>query len=314
MSEESSLARVRRLAQFWNWLPAFRAVAESEHLPTAAKELSVSAPGLSRTVRQLEEAVERQLFERGSRRILLNDTGRVLLAHVRDAMRRIDDGLQALHDQTFRGPVRIAASNSAAFVYLLPAVELLAQAHSELEPELIAIDEEQACVGLRKGALDLALIEQADVPADLDVEALATFNYSVYCGSEHPLREAAKVTMEELLQHPFVAPPAGIDDGWPLNLRRTVRLRVTALNLATRACAHGRLLALLPDGYVRAADSQLHRLPLDPLGQQNVFVAHRKRITEQDRVGATLDALRQAAADIVDCFPSATVGLDRRST
>ena len=32
-SDEGSLARVRELAQFWNWLPAFRAVAESEHLP-----------------------------------------------------------------------------------------------------------------------------------------------------------------------------------------------------------------------------------------------------------------------------------------
>ncbi len=40
---------LRRLVPFWNWLPAFRAVAESQHLPTASRELNVTAPALSRS-------------------------------------------------------------------------------------------------------------------------------------------------------------------------------------------------------------------------------------------------------------------------
>ena len=37
---DDPLLRIQRL---WNWLPAFRAVAETEHLPTAAQRIGVSA-------------------------------------------------------------------------------------------------------------------------------------------------------------------------------------------------------------------------------------------------------------------------------
>ncbi|MHC4078781.1 MAG: helix-turn-helix domain-containing protein, partial [Planctomycetota bacterium] len=67
--------RLRRLAQLWNWLPAFRAVGETQHLPTASRALSVTAPALSRAVRLLERDVGQPLFRRIGRRIELNEAG-----------------------------------------------------------------------------------------------------------------------------------------------------------------------------------------------------------------------------------------------
>src|SRR5690554_4873240 len=78
------------LATIWNWLPAFRAVAESEHLPTAAARLHVSAPALSRTVRLLEEHLEVELFNRVGRRLVLNSAGEQLLSAVQEAMGGLD--------------------------------------------------------------------------------------------------------------------------------------------------------------------------------------------------------------------------------
>lgn len=249
-SDDGSLAPVRRLAQFWNWLPVFRAVAESEHLPTAARELATSAPGLSRTVRQLEEALEQPLFDRGNARSLaLNQRGRVFLQYVRDAMRRIDDGLQAIHEMTFRGPVRIVASHSVAMTYLLPALERLAERCPELRPEILTMDDQDACIALRKGSIDLALIEQGEVPDDLTVSWLESSSYSIYCGADHPLVRSPPKTLEDCLPYGFVAPPAGITDGWPANLRRQVHLRVSALSMGAKVCASGRLLAVLPDDF-----------------------------------------------------------------
>ena len=47
---------VHRVRTIWSWLPAFRAVAEAEHLPTAAHELGIVPSSLSRTVKQIEDA------------------------------------------------------------------------------------------------------------------------------------------------------------------------------------------------------------------------------------------------------------------
>jgi DNA-binding transcriptional LysR family regulator len=106
--------RMRNVSELWNWLPAFRAVAETEHLPTASKQLRVSASALSRSLRLLEEAVGSALFERAGRELQLNAAGHALLAATRDAMRMVDDGLAAVDDAQFRGPVLISAVGAEA--------------------------------------------------------------------------------------------------------------------------------------------------------------------------------------------------------
>src|SRR5262245_24932867 len=39
---DRAMDRAARLTELWSWLPAFRAVAETQHLPTAAAALHVS--------------------------------------------------------------------------------------------------------------------------------------------------------------------------------------------------------------------------------------------------------------------------------
>ena len=83
--------RVHRLLELWAWLPAFRFVAETEHLPSASDLLYTSPSALSRTVKQLEGALGVKLFDRVGKRLVLNDDGRRLLGGVRRAMRYVDD-------------------------------------------------------------------------------------------------------------------------------------------------------------------------------------------------------------------------------
>ena len=70
----------KKLGDVWPWLPVFRVVAETEHLPTAAARLHVSPSALSRTIRLVEEALGEELFVRSARRIVLNSAGQRLLA------------------------------------------------------------------------------------------------------------------------------------------------------------------------------------------------------------------------------------------
>ena len=97
------MARVQRLARLWSWLPAFRVVAETEHLPSAASALGTSPPGLSRMVKLLEHDLGEPLFARTAGRLRLNAAGELFLDHVRDAMRLLDDGLQTLRRQDAAG-------------------------------------------------------------------------------------------------------------------------------------------------------------------------------------------------------------------
>ncbi|MBW2731533.1 MAG: LysR family transcriptional regulator [Deltaproteobacteria bacterium] len=287
------MERVRRLAQFWNWLPAFRSVAESEHLPTAAQDLGISAPGLSRMIKLVESDLGQPLFERRARRLVLNEAGKLFLHHVRDAMRRVDDGLVALANKTFTGELKIAASNATSLTLVLPALESLALSHPDLTPELHTHDEAEICELLLTGKVDLALLEQSEVHKELEVEPLARMAYGIYCAPNHPLVSVSELKLSTCLDYAFVATAgvAGSEDAWPLNLRRRVALRVGALNLAMATCATGRLLALLPDAVASRYPAQLLRLEVGNLAERQVFLAHRPILGEADRVLVLKEAL-----------------------
>ena len=125
--------RFRRTANFWNWLPAFRAVAETEHLPSATQIAHVTAPALSRAVRQLESEIGHELFGREGRGLQLNEDGRRLLVAVRDAMRLVDDALVSLSGTTFAGPLRWTCNWSLSGI-ALRALSRLVDEHPQVVP------------------------------------------------------------------------------------------------------------------------------------------------------------------------------------
>jgi len=78
----------------WRWLPAFQAVASTQHLPTAAERMLVTVSALSRTIKHLEEQLGEPVFERVGRRLSLNERGRTLLEATEVAMRAVESGLE----------------------------------------------------------------------------------------------------------------------------------------------------------------------------------------------------------------------------
>lgn len=69
----------------------FLKVAETEHMTNAAKELHVSQPALSRSLRMLEEDLGVKLFDRLGRRLVLNENGRQFYTSALQFQRGIQD-------------------------------------------------------------------------------------------------------------------------------------------------------------------------------------------------------------------------------
>ncbi len=68
----------------------FQAVAQCQNISLASKELHVSQPSLSRSIKRLEGELGVELFTRVGRRIVLNDKGAVLLESVCKALESVD--------------------------------------------------------------------------------------------------------------------------------------------------------------------------------------------------------------------------------
>ena len=289
--------RLRRISDFWNWLPAFRAVAETEHVRTAADQLRVSPSALSRSIGLLEDSLGTELFDREGRGIKLNPSGRAFLNSRRAAMRLVDEGMKSVESSAFVGTVHVAAPDEITFA-LWRGVELLAEEHPKLKVHFHSVTANVTNSMLSQGQLDIAFAQVAVPDPEIEVEAFTTSSSSIYCGSTHPLAKLTSVTTEDVLNHPFAArvDTDGLPiDRWPIDKRRNIGVFVNRMQSAIEATLFGGLLSVLPD-YV-AADYQkrnlMTRLDLDLIPDCTYYALRRKQLVEEDANRHVLDTFKR---------------------
>lgn len=278
------MERQRRLQSIWGWLPAFRAVAEAEHLPTASKALGVSPSALSRTIRLLEEDLGEPLFDRIGRNLRLNTAGRELLDAVRASMRQVDDVLQTVLAQEPHGPLHIAASTAMIPVLVQPALAELRQRYPDVRPWIYGPESsERINEHLLSGRLDLALLEHPITNPQLSIVRLLELEYGVYAGPGHPLHGATEPSVDEVLAHEFVGPTLRDVDRFPPELSPKIGLRVYQMALAVSFCVSGRYLAVLPHRVARDwPGPPLWRVPGIELPSGAVFLATRTTLGQHN--------------------------------
>ncbi|NUP06974.1 MAG: LysR family transcriptional regulator [Polyangiaceae bacterium] len=306
----------QRATQIWNWLPAFRAVAEAEHLPTASKEVHLSPSALSRAVRLLEDDLGVELFVREGRQLELTEAGRRLLGASRSAMRSVEAALDQVLSAEATGDVRVSAPGPYCSVFVLPALRRLRDTFPEVVPHLSSVSGNAAERLLAEGGLDIAIVDgltlgmregssNGEGPASsrgsqLRVTKLGELGYSVYAGADHPLVAELEVTVDDVLAHPFVAAPEHLIDHWPPDLSRRIGMVVEQLHVAVQACALDGMLAVLPDVVANAyrGEGELVRLPVDIVRPQPLYAVSRRAAVEPKRINVVLTAIVQTFADV----------------
>ena len=83
----------KRAAVCWNYVPAFIAVAETEHLRRAALEMRVSPSSLSRMIALLEHHLGYPVFDRSGRRLKLTPAGQKLFCAARKSMLMLNEAV-----------------------------------------------------------------------------------------------------------------------------------------------------------------------------------------------------------------------------
>lgn len=136
-----------------NAIRVFEVAARHLSLVRAAEELHVTHGAVSRQIKQLEENLGVELFERRNRAIFLTRAGLRLQGTCTDIMRQLEAGLRQLR-QADDQPLVVSCEPTIAMRWLIPRLGKFRLLHPELEIHLFAAG---GPVDLRHGHIDLAL-------------------------------------------------------------------------------------------------------------------------------------------------------------
>lgn len=299
------------LRDVWDWLPVFRIVAETEHLPTAAERLHRTRAAISRTINVLEDRLDKQLFNRSGRSLVLNESGEQLLEHLRDGMSDVETGLRAALETPYSGSIRLSSVGVLTNYFAVPVMLELKDEYPDLEPVLRNLRPTEAAEALLQGELDVAFFYESMTFEGLYIDRLGTTTSSIYCGRGHPLFERESVELDELLEHDFSVPGLGdtgkVMDDWPADRPREIGMRIMLLESNIRVCRSGQFLTVLPD--IAALEwvqrSEIRRFDHDLLPPTPLYAARRETQDAFGRASTVVEVMRdriEAVADEVEAM------------
>jgi DNA-binding transcriptional LysR family regulator len=185
----------------------FIAVAEELHFGRAAQRLHISQPPLSQQIMQLEAETGAQLFNRTNRSVQLTPAGAQFLQDARAILLQVEQATQRaarLH-RGEEGELRIGFTSSAAFIGVMSdALYMFRQRWPNVHVQMQEINTRQQLAPLHEGKLDLGVMRNTPLPADLHHQLLLREPLCAVVHKAHPLATAGRITLQALAREPFV--------------------------------------------------------------------------------------------------------------
>lgn len=175
----------------------FLAVAEHHGFTRAAAALHVSQPALSQQIRQLEETLGVQLFDRSGRTTRLTDAGEVYLRYAHSALQALEEGKRAIHDveDLSRGTLRVAVTPTFTAWFIGPLLAEFYARYPNVTIQLQEMSQDRIEEKLVNDELDVGIAFDEVHSADIDALPLLTENLALVVANHHPLSAQASVDL-----------------------------------------------------------------------------------------------------------------------
>ena len=241
-------------------LTTFLYAAELGGFTRAAEKLGYSQSTVSFHIRQLEDELHTQLFERVGHTVSLTEKGREVLKYAHEISRlthELQDNMRG--EDTLRGCVRIAMADSLCDVFAERAFLPFRAQYPGISLQLLTAGTSELLRLVNQNEVDLIMTLDSHIyNAEYVILHEEKVGAHFVAGSGHPLAHAAAVPLAELVQQPFLLTEKGMSYRRLMDEQLAERsleiVPVLEIGNAGRICAlleQGAGVSFLPD-YVTA--------------------------------------------------------------
>jgi DNA-binding transcriptional LysR family regulator len=276
-------------------LEAFAIFAAHKNFTHAAAELHVSQPALHARIRKLEQTLDRQLYERQGRTLLLTDAGERLAAFANDTRARAAEFLETL-DVAPPRPLVLAAG-AGAYLYVVGDV-VRRYLDRQLGLRLMTTDSDATLAAVRDGTADAGVTALAIPPADLDCEFLTQYPQVLAIRPDHRLANRRSLRLKDLAGEALVVPP--LTRPHRVQLERSLLDAGVEWSVAVEAegwalLVHFVRLGVGPavvNGFVRTP-AAVRTVPVKDLPPVRYYLVTRRNRPQDDRLDTLRDLLQR---------------------
>ena len=189
-----------------NVLKYFAEVARCGSIRKASQNLFVASSAINRQIRQLEDELGTELFDRLPTGMRLNAAGERVLRHVQSTLHDYHltrSDIDALRGER-TGHITLASMDSLFVNFLPAAVEDFSQAYPAVTYELTALAPSEVAETVTSGRCDIGISFLTRLSPGLDVVARAPFPIGVVMAPSHPLARREAVSCDDCAGLPML--------------------------------------------------------------------------------------------------------------
>lgn len=181
-------------------LRIFKTVCEEESITRAAEKLFMTQPAVSNAINELECHLGICLFDRISRRLYLNETGKLFLAKAIKLLDLYDDLEQNSKELEDNATIKIGSSITIAN-FILPKAIAKFETVCKNTPTNIIIDNARNIENmLFNNEIDLGLIEGVIYKEELIKIPFSNYELAVLCSPEHKFALEKSIDVNTLIK------------------------------------------------------------------------------------------------------------------
>jgi DNA-binding transcriptional LysR family regulator len=188
----------------------FDAVATELSFSRAAEKLHIAQPPLSRQIRQLEDELGAELFDRSARPLALTPAGRYFHTQVVQSLNRIQEAARATRRiaEGHQGWFGIGFVPSTLYGFLPEVIRRFREAHPRVEVGLSELTTVRQHEALKAGRIDVGFgrLELGDVAIASEVVARDALVAAL--PARHRLLASKRVALSRLAEEPLLLYPA----------------------------------------------------------------------------------------------------------
>ena len=188
---------------------------------------------MSKRISALEQALGVRLFDRIGKKVQLTEAGETLLPSAKRILAELEESRRAISNLSGKvsGQLKLGTSHHIGLHRLPPVLRGYTAKYPHVDLDIQFMDSEDACEGIIKGELELAIATLPEQPQkNLSTEIIWHDPLGIVVSNDHPISQKKNIPLAEVIQYPAILPSTGTFTR--ALLEQTPGLETSNLNIA----------------------------------------------------------------------------------